>query len=386
MRTSDEIREGFLHYFEGKAHLRMPSASLIPAGDPTLLLTSAGMVPFKAYFMGQASPPARRMTSSQKSFRTTDIDAVGDDTHCTFFEMLGNFSVGDYFKKEAIAWAWEFSTQVLQLAPERIWITIYLDDDEAFDHWRRDVGVPEERIIRFGEEDNYWGPAGNEGPCGPCSELHYDFHPERGMNGERPNDDSGRFVEFWNLVFMQFYQHLDGTRVPLPAPNIDTGMGLDRTAVILQGARNVYETDLFQPIVARVCELAKVEYGAGEETDTAIRVVSEHSRGAVFLIGDGVVPRQRRTGLRPSTPHPSRRPLRPEAGSHGGLSRPHRREGHRAHGAGLPGPRDWPRLHPPRPGPGGGAVPAGLRQRRSDPRGHGRLPGVPRRSARLRSI
>ena len=290
MRTSNEIREGFLRFFEGKGHLRMPSASLIPAGDPTLLLTSAGMVPFKAYFMGQASPPAKRMTSGQKSFRTTDIDAVGDDTHCTFFEMLGNFSVGDYFKKEAIAWAWEFSTQVLQLAPERIWITIYLDDDEAFDHWRRDIGVPEERIVRFGEEDNYWGPAGNEGPCGPCSELHYDFHPERGMNGERPNDDSGRFVEFWNLVFMQFYQHLDGTRVPLPAPNIDTGLGLDRTAVILQGARNVYETDLFQPIVARVCELAKVEYGAGDETDTAIRVVSEHSRGAAFLIGDGVVP------------------------------------------------------------------------------------------------
>ena len=290
MRTSDEIREAFLRFFEGKAHLRMPSASLIPAGDPTLLLTSAGMVPFKEYFMGQASPPSRRMTSSQKSFRTTDIDAVGDDTHCTFFEMLGNFSVGDYFKKEAIAWAWEFSTQVLQLPPERLWITIYLDDDEAFDHWHRDIGVPEERIIRFGEADNYWGPAGNEGPCGPCSELHYDFHPERGMNGETPNDDSGRFVEFWNLVFMQFYQHLDGTRVPLPAPNIDTGMGLDRTAVILQGARNVYETDLFQPIVARVSELAGVDYGAGEATDTAIRVVAEHSRGAAFLIGDGVVP------------------------------------------------------------------------------------------------
>ena len=290
MRTSDEIREAYLRFFEGKAHLRMPSASLIPAGDPTLLLTSAGMVPFKEYFMGQASPPSRRMTSSQKSFRTTDIDAVGDDTHCTFFEMLGNFSVGDYFKKEAIAFAWEFSTQVLQLPPERLWITIYLDDDEAFDHWHRDIGVPEERIIRFGEEDNYWGPAGNEGPCGPCSELHYDFHPERGMNGETPNDDSGRFVEFWNLVFMQFYQHLDGTRVPLPAPNIDTGMGLDRTAVILQGARNVYETDLFQPIVARVSELAGVDYGAGEATDTAIRVVAEHSRGAAFLIGDGVVP------------------------------------------------------------------------------------------------
>ena len=317
MRTSDEIREAFLRYFEGKAHLRMPSASLIPAGDPTLLLTSAGMVPFKAYFMGQASPPSRRMASSQKSFRTTDIDAVGDHKHLTFFEMLGNFSVGDYFKKEAIDWGWEFVTRHMGLDPDRLWITVYADDDEAYRLWHDVIGVPAERIYRYGKGDNWWGPAGLEGPCGPCSEMHYDFGVERGCTpiaspqeigawqdaaeaeetappeqpGCHPNcDRCERFLELWNLVFPQFFQDQAKTLTPLAAPSIDTGMGLERAAIILQDARNIYETDLLQPIVARVSELAKVEYGASEETDTAIRVVSEHSRGAAFLIGDGVVP------------------------------------------------------------------------------------------------
>jgi alanyl-tRNA synthetase len=288
--SGDEIRAAFLAFFQERGHLLVPSASLVPAGDPTLLLTNAGMVQFKPYFTGDEQPPSRRLTSVQKCFRTTDIDSVGDDTHLTFFEMLGNFSVGDYFKREAIAWAWEFATQVLDLPPERIWATVFLDDDEAHGYWSRDLGVPDERIVRCDEKDNFWGPAGAEGPCGPCSELHYDLYPERGLNGERPNDDSGRFVEFWNLVFMQYYQHPDGSRTPLPAPNIDTGMGLERTTAIVHGVDSVYETDLLAPIVERVSELAGVTYGRDTDTDYAIRVVAEHARSATFLIADGVAP------------------------------------------------------------------------------------------------
>jgi len=174
MMTSDQVRQAFLDFFREKEHKIIPSSSLIPKDDPTLLLTTAGMVQFKPYFLGEAKPPGPRLTSCQKCFRTTDIEAVGDSTHLTFFEMLGNFSVGDYFKREAIAWAWEFVTERLKLPEERLWVTIFLDDDESFGYWR-EVGVPEERILRFGEEDNYWGPAGDTGPCGPCSEIHYDF-------------------------------------------------------------------------------------------------------------------------------------------------------------------------------------------------------------------
>ncbi len=289
-KSGDDIRAAFLEFFQKRGHLLMPSASLVPAGDPTLLLTSAGMVPFKPYFTGDEEPPSRRLTSAQKCFRTTDIDVVGDTSHLTFFEMLGNFSVGDYFKKEAIAWAWEFVTGELGLPPERLWITIFLDDDEAHGYWTKDIGVPEEHVVRLGETDNFWGPPGDEGPCGPCSEIHYDFHPERGTNGETPGDDSGRFLEFWNLVFIQYYQHTDGTRTPLPAPGIDTGMGLERTAAIMQGVTSAYDTDLLKPIVERVSELADVTYGQNEETDYAIRVVAEHARSAAFLIADGVVP------------------------------------------------------------------------------------------------
>ena len=288
--SADALRSAYLSFFQERGHLLMPSASLVPAGDPTLLLTSAGMVPFKPYFTGDEQPPSRRLTSVQKCFRTTDIDVVGDHTHLTFFEMLGNFSIGDYFKKEAIAWAWEFVTGVLWLPPERLWVTVFLDDDEAYDYWTRGVGVPAERIIRFDEKDNFWGPAGNEGPCGPCSELHYDLYPERGISDERPNDESGRFVEIWNLVFMQFYEHQDGTRVPLPAPNIDTGMGFDRTVAILQDKASVYDTDLLAPIVQRVATLAGKTYGQDEQTAYAIRVVADHGRSAAFLIADGVVP------------------------------------------------------------------------------------------------
>ena len=313
----DLIREAFLGFFEGKGHQRMPSASLIPAGDPTLLFTSAGMVPFKPFFMGEQSPPRRRLTSSQKSFRTTDIDEVGDHKHLTFFEMLGNFSIGDYFKEGAVAFAWELVTQLFGLHPDRLYVTIHLDDDEAYGIWRNQIGVPPERIYRYGDEDNWWGPAGAEGPTGPCSEIHYDGGAEKGCHNGRmvavdtltgllrqerdgappqpvpgchPNCDCERFVELWNLVFMQFYQDADGNRTPLPAPSVDTGMGLERAAVILQGKNNVYETDLFQPIIAQVSALCGHPYGAAATTDFALRVVAEHARAAAFLIGDGVVP------------------------------------------------------------------------------------------------
>ena len=255
----DHIRAVFLEFFQNRAHTVVPSASLIPAGDPTLLFTSAGMVPFKPYFMGETTPPAKRLTSVQKSFRTSDVEEVGDHKHLTFFEMLGNFSVGDYFKPEAVDWSWEFVTQYFKLDPERLFVTIYLDDEEAFKLWNEGVGVPSERIFRYGDEDNWWGPAGIEGPCGPCSEIHYDGGIERGcgLPDCHPNHDCERFVELWNLVFMQYYQSPDGSRTPLPAPSIDTGMGLERAAAILQQKNSVYETDLLRPILDRAVELRR---------------------------------------------------------------------------------------------------------------------------------
>ncbi len=317
----DSIRSSFIRFFEEREHLHMPSASLIPAGDPTLLFTSAGMVPFKPFFMGEQTPPRRRLTSCQKSFRTTDIDEVGDHKHLTFFEMLGNFSIGDYFKPDAVAFAWDLCTGLFGLEPERMYVTVHLDDDEAYDLWLNDIGIPPERIYRYGNSDNWWGPAGLEGPTGPCSELHYDGGAEKGIGQHRetdemmtpdeltallrreadegipadpggchPNCDCERFVELWNLVFMQFYQDLDGVRTPLPAPSVDTGMGLERAAAVLQGKPNVYETDLFRPIIDAVCRLTGREYGSDGETDYAIRVVAEHARAASVLISDGVVP------------------------------------------------------------------------------------------------
>ena len=296
--NGDLIRQTFLDFFQSRGHTIMPSSSLVPAGDPTLLFTSAGMVPFKPFFMGEATPPSHRLTSCQKSFRTTDVDEVGDHKHLTFFEMLGNFSIGDYFKKDAIAWSWEFVTQYFKLPEERLYVTIYLDDEEAFQHWREDIGVPSERIYRYGDKDNWWGPAGKEGPCGPCSEIHYDGGVEYGCGTPdcHPNHDCERFVELWNLVFMQFYQDLEGNRTPLPAPSIDTGLGLERAAAILQGKRNLYETDLFWPIIQRVCQLTGKTYGEDSDTDYALRVVAEHSRAAAFLIADGVVPSGKERG------------------------------------------------------------------------------------------
>lgn len=269
----------------------MPSSPLIPFGDPTLLFTSAGMVQFKPYFLGEASPPSTRLASCQKCFRTTDIDVIGDPKHLTFFEMLGNFSFGDYFKKEAISWAWEFVTKALKLPPERLWVTIYKEDEEAHDIWRG-IGVPEERIRRFGEEDNFWGPAGEWGPCGPCSEIHFDFGGEYGCGRPDcgPNCPCPRFLEIWNLVFIQYNQDKEGKRIPLAKPCIDTGMGLERVAAVLAGEPSVYNTDLFIPLIERICQVANYSYGEDEEKDRAVRVIAEHSRGIAFLMADGVFP------------------------------------------------------------------------------------------------
>ncbi|MCY4623445.1 MAG: alanine--tRNA ligase [Chloroflexi bacterium] len=313
MRSVDELRQGFLDYFQERGHLVVPSSSLVPAGDPTLLLTTAGMVQFKPYFLDEAAAPRSRMTSAQKCFRTTDIEEVGDHKHLTFFEMLGNFSVGDYFKQGAIEFAWEFVTKHLELPPEKLYLTVYTDDDEAEALWRDTSGTPPERMYRYGASDNWWGPPGAEGPCGPCSELHYDFGEALGCAplsppaevaawvaaGMKPEDQPGchpncdrceRFVEFWNLVFMQFYQDIEGQLSPLPKPNVDTGMGLERIAIIKQGASNIYDTDLYQPIIGKVAELAGARYGASHDTDVPMRVAAEHTRGAVFLISDGVIP------------------------------------------------------------------------------------------------
>ena len=289
--NSDEIRSSYLKFFEARGHKIIPSSSLIPYGDPTLLLTSAGMVQFKAYFTQKAVPPAPRLTTCQKCFRTTDMDVVGDATHCTFFEMLGNFSFGDYFKKEVIPWAWEYVTQTLKIPPERLWVTVYRDDDEAFNIWRQ-TGVPENRIVRLGEKDNFWGPAGNSGPCGPCTEIHYDLGEKHGCGKPdcKPGCDCKRFTEIWNLVFTQFNQDENGKRTNLPKPNIDTGMGFERITTILQGKTSFYETDLFAPLIQKVADLSGKKYGSDAVTDNAMRIVAEHGRGIAFLLADGVMP------------------------------------------------------------------------------------------------
>lgn len=308
-RTSDEIRAAYLAFFQERGHQLLPPWPLVPIGDPTSLFTSAGMQQFKPIFAGEQERPSPRATTVQRCFRTTDIEEVGDYTHCTAFEMLGNFSFGDYFKGEAIRFAWELLTEVYQIPPERLHITVYLDDDEAYGHWR-DLGVPDEHIHRRDEDANYWfsfpkDAPGASGPCGPDSEIFYDYFPERGTeDAQLRTDDSGapiggvaydddRFVEIWNLVFMQLYQHPDGTRTDLPAKNIDTGSGLERVAAVLQGKRSVFETDIFLPILEAAASVAGVDYFAEDvapDTAYAIRAISEHCRAATLLIGDGVAP------------------------------------------------------------------------------------------------
>jgi len=289
--NSNEIRQSFQKFFVEKKHKIIPSSSLIPHGDPTLLLTTAGMVQIKPYFLGQAVPPGRRLTSCQKCFRTTDVDSVGDSKHLTFFEMLGNFSVGDYFKEDAIKWSWEFVTKRLRLPVEKLWITVYLDDDEAHFIWRQ-IGIPADKIIRMGEKENFWGPAGDSGPCGPCSEIHYDFGKESGCGKPEcdPSCSCSRFSEIWNLVFMQYDQSKDGKRSLLPRPNIDTGMGLERVVAVCNGNPSVYSTDLFEPLLKKICRIASVLEGKDEATDRMIKVIAEHSRGVTFLIADGLLP------------------------------------------------------------------------------------------------
>jgi alanyl-tRNA synthetase len=288
--TSAEIRATFLEYFASKGHTKVPSSSLIPRNDPTVLLTTAGMQQMIPYFLGRETPPAIRLTSAQKCFRTTDIDKVGNERSLTFFEMLGNFSVGDYFKREAIGFAWELLTRVYGLPPERLHPTVHPDDDEAPGYWHEVAGYPDEAITRL--EDNWWGPPGASGPCGPDSEIYYDRGPEHGCGRAdcRPGCDCERFLEIWNLVFMQFYQDIEGNRAPLTKQNIDTGMGLERLSMVLQGKESVFDTDLFRAIIDRFAELIGASYGRDAKVDTSLRVIADHGRALVFLAADGVLP------------------------------------------------------------------------------------------------
>ncbi len=288
--TSTEIRARFLDFFASRGHYKMPSSSLVPRNDPTVLLTTAGMQQMIPFFLGRETPPAIHLTSAQKCFRTTDIDKVGNERTLTFFEMLGNFSVGDYFKREAIAYAWEFLTKVMQLPPERLYPTVHPEDDEAPIYWNEIAGFPDEAIVRL--EDNWWGPPGVSGPCGPDSEIYYDRGIEHGCGRAdcKPGCECERFLEIWNLVFMQFYQDLDGTRTPLPKKNIDTGMGLERLTMVIQGKESVFDTDMFRAIIDRFAELAGTRYGENPRKDTSLRVIADHGRALVFLAADGVLP------------------------------------------------------------------------------------------------
>jgi alanyl-tRNA synthetase len=295
---AQEIRSTYLSFFEERGHKVVPSASLVPsAHDPSVLLTTAGMQPFKPYFLGREKPPAPRLTDVQKCFRTTDISEVGVTArHLTFFEMLGNWSFGDYFKEESIPWGWELSTQGFGMDPERIWVTVFGGDEElglgpdeeAIALWG-EIGIPNERIVRLGREDNFW-QAGPTGPCGPCSELYLDRGEEFGADGERPGEDTDRFLEFWNHVFMSYDLAEDGGLTELPMRNIDTGMGLDRMAAILQDVPSVFETDLVRPLIDLAEEMSGRSYEEGGAVTRAMRIVADHSRGAAFLLADGVVP------------------------------------------------------------------------------------------------
>jgi len=293
---ASEIRESFLRFFEARGHRVLPSASLVPRGDPTLLFTNAGMVPFKRVFLGEEVPAGARAATAQKCMRVSgkhnDLENVGrTPRHHTFFEMLGNFSFGDYFKREAIGYAWELVTEGLGLAPERLVATVFREDDEAHEIWRRDIGLPEAKVIRLDEEENFWA-MGETGPCGPCSEIHVDFGPREACTSTpcTPACSCGRFLEIWNLVFMQFDRSSDGRMVPLPRPSIDTGAGLERLAAVIQGVASNYETDLFRGILSRIQEISGVARGTDPEKDVSQNVIADHTRALAFLIGDGVLP------------------------------------------------------------------------------------------------
>lgn len=289
MYSGNELRDMFLKYFEAKGHKILPSASLIPKDDPTLLLTVAGMVPFKPYFQRQVEPPFPRATTAQKCVRTPDLEEVGKTArHHTYFEMLGNFSFGDYFKTEAIPWAWEYITNVLKIPVEKLWITIYPEDQDAKQIWEK-AGVKSERIV--GDPENFWA-AGPTGPCGPCSEIYVDLGAARGCGkpGCAIGCDCDRFLEIWNLVFMQYNRDEAGVLTPLPKQNIDTGMGLERIASVMQGVETNFDTDLFRPIIDHVATLAGIKYKDNAKNDLALKVVSDHVRAVSFMLSDGIRP------------------------------------------------------------------------------------------------
>jgi len=288
--SSEEVRRRFVDFFVQRDHVEVPSSSLVPHNDPTVLLTTAGMQQMTPYFLGLEQPPAPRLVSVQKCFRAVDIDEVGDESHCTFFFMLGNFSVGDYFKPESLAWSWEFLTQTLGLPGDRLYPTVHPDDETAYAIWRDQIRVPEARISAL--SDNWWGPVGPTGPNGPDSEIYFDrgAHLSCGRPACAPGCDCERYLEVWNNVFMEFVQAADGTRKPLPRQHVDTGMGLERLVMVMQCADSIYGSDLYQPIIQQAAALAGVIYGVEREADAALRVIADHARGGTFLIADGVLP------------------------------------------------------------------------------------------------
>ena len=287
----NELRERYLHFFETKDHLRLGSFPLVPKDDPSLLLINSGMAPMKKWFLGQEEPPRHRVTTCQKCIRTPDIERVGITArHGTFFEMLGNFSFQDYFKEEVIPWAWEFLTKELEIPAEKLYISVYLDDDEAYDIWTKKVGIPEDHMVRFGKEDNFWEHG--SGPCGPCSEIYYDRGPEHGCG--KPTCgvgcDCDRYMEIWNLVFSQFDSDGKGTYTRLPRPNIDTGMGLERLACVMQDVGNLFEVDTVASVLHHVERISGKNYGDNEKDDISIRVITDHIRSTVFMVSDGILP------------------------------------------------------------------------------------------------
>lgn len=287
----NELREKYLSFFESKGHLRLPSFSLVPQGDKSLLLINSGMAPMKKYFTGEVTPPRKRVTTCQKCIRTPDIESVGHTArHGTYFEMLGNFSFGDYFKHEACPWAWEFLTKVLEIPADRLYCSIYEDDDEAFDIWNKEVGVPADHIVRLGKEDNFWEHG--QGPCGPCSEIYFDRGEKYGCG--KPDCKVGcecdRFMEIWNNVFTQFENDGNNNYTPLAHPNIDTGMGLERLACVMQDVDNIFEVDTVQNIMKKVSDIAGVSYHDNDKSDISLRVITDHIRSTTFMVGDGVMP------------------------------------------------------------------------------------------------
>lgn len=287
----NDIREKYLSFFESKGHLRLPSFSLVPNNDKSLLLINSGMAPMKKYFTGEVTPPRSRVTTCQKCIRTPDIEQVGKTArHGTFFEMLGNFSFGDYFKKEATAWAWEFCTKVLEMPVDKLYVTIYENDDEAFEIWTKQNGVDPSHIVRLGKEDNFWEHG--SGPCGPCSEIYFDRGEKYGCGSPDcgPGCECDRFTEFWNNVFSQFNNDGNGNYTELAQKNIDTGMGLERLACIMQGVDNIFEVDTVQNTMKKISEIAGVKYHDDEKNDVSLRVITDHVRSSTFMIGDGVIP------------------------------------------------------------------------------------------------